>query len=464
MYVIKNVRLFTYIGCFFIFWALFSINGFAQESAARPDVAVLESRFSTNSPIVGDTVTYFLKFDHVPGVQVRPVEYFADNGMTVLERKQLAPQEFQGRIIEQYEYTLQAEAPGEYHISPVTIEYSGPRQNPVATGVEPVQLNILPVVEVQVVTNSPLMLGESLELSLAVTKRKPVTISALPHELEAVLQVSEEPTPIPSQADSGLAGNSEAVLRFTLDESQNITPQQQQDGLTNEHYQFLLAVPPEHAGEYLIPQFEVTYRLSTGEEQSIQVTPASMFVLHPNTPNLTIETDYRYLMTPAIVVGALLFGGLAIFLFLKYRKPRSQAMVVIEPLLSPGEIAHKELDEIQARQLPAKGEFKTYYFLLSETVRKFLGSEFHFPVLERTTEEILHDLQHRDLPDAIKRRVNTFLPATDMVKFAKYIPGFQEADEAMIQARLIVDDSLACHQPQESKKPETSQPMEATSA
>ena len=482
----KNTCLFTYLGYFLIVWILFSVSGFAQEPSTNFDVAILESRFSTISPVVGDTVKYFLKFDHVPGVQVQPMEYFTENGLKVLERKQLAAQEFQGRIIEQYEYTLQAETPGEYHLSPVTIEYQGPRQNPVAAVVEPVQLNILPVVEVQVVTNSPLMLGESLELSLSVTKRKPVTISALPDELEAEFQEERptsapsqkgkaEPTPDPSlrqaqgtdsesveSQDTGQEGKADVSLRFTLDQTQNIAPQQQQDGATVEQYRYLLAAPPERAGEYFIPQFEVTYRGTTGDEQQFETEPASIFVLNPNTQNLEIETDYRYFIPPAIVAGAGLLGGLAVFLFLKYRKLHSRAMIVLEPQLSPGEVAHKELAEIQAMQLPSKGEFKTYYFLLSETVRKFLGAEFHFPVLERTTEEILRDIQRRDIPEPITRQISTFLPEADMVKFAKYLPTYQEADEAMAQARLIVNDSLAYHQTQETQKSElrSSEPVE----
>jgi hypothetical protein len=84
---------------------------------------------------------------------------------------------------------------------------------------------------------------------------------------------------------------------------------------TNEHYQFLLAVPHEHAGEYLIPQFEITYRLSTGEEQANSGHASLHFCLTYRTLRiLPLKTDYRYLMTPAIVVGALLFWRfLAVF-------------------------------------------------------------------------------------------------------------------------------------------------------
>jgi hypothetical protein len=54
----------------------------------------------------------------------------------------LLPRNFKGRIIEQYEYTLQTEAPGEYHISPVTLITAGPRQIRLPQWSNRLQLNI----------------------------------------------------------------------------------------------------------------------------------------------------------------------------------------------------------------------------------------------------------------------------------------------------------------------------------
>ncbi len=134
------------------------------------------------------------------------------------------------------------------------------------------------------------------------------------------------------------------------------------------------------------------------------------------------------------------------FLYLKYRKPRKAVDTFVPPPLPPGDVAHQELAEIQAMKLPSKGEFKEYYTLISETVRKFLGAEYHFHVLERTTEEILTDIQAQNMPDKIKRRVSTFLPEADVVKFAKYTPTLEQSEQAMEVALQIVDDSLEYHQ------------------
>ena len=168
--------------------------------------------------------------------------------------------------------------------------------------------------------------------------------------------------------------------------------------------------------------------------------------MNSNVKNADLPTDYRFLILPALILSTVLLGFIIGLLYLKYRKPRTRQETVVEAILPPGDIAHRELAEIEAMQLPMQGEFKQYYFLVSESVRKFLGAEYHFHVLERTTEEILQEIQRRDMPDGVKREINLLLPEADMVKFAKYVPTVKQAEYAMQQAVRIVDDSVIHHQ------------------
>ena len=428
-------------------------QGETQESPAPlQNVTILESHFSTTTPVVGDAFQYSLKFDYVSELKVEPEEHFAEHGITILERRGLDTQKFQGRTIEQYEYTLKAGQPGQFQFSPVSINYRGPRLNPVAAVADPVQLSVSAILDIQVVNNSPLMLGEPLELSVAVIKRKPVTISAMPQELEAGVP---KPKPFEMLEHNATGEKAEAPpestptpapvpLKFTLDQSQDIVPQQVEGG-TREVYRYLIAAQPEQAGEYMISAFTINYRTASGEEFQQQVEETKIFILNPSSGNLDIATDYHFFIGPALVAAAVLLGGLLVFLFLKYHTPRKAQETYLPPPLPPGEVAHRELADIQAMKLPSKGEFKQYYFLLSESVRKFLGAEYHFHVLERTTEEILQDIRQQDVPEKIKRRISTFLPEADMVKFAKYIPSLEQTDEAMQQAWQIVDESLKYH-------------------
>ena len=444
------------IACIFII-LLLSLPAFAQEetqesTAVPKDVTILESRFSTTTPVVGDAFQYSLKFDYLKALSVEPEEQFDEQGVTIVERRELDPQEFEGRVIEQFEYTLKATKPGQLQFSPVSIHYSGPRMNPLAAIADPVQLSVSAVLDLRVVTNSPAMLGEPLELSVAVMKRKPVNISAMPPELQASVPKAKPFELLEEQARTGSSAEQPETtptpepepLLFTLDQSQEITPQQVEGG-TSETYRYLITKQATQAGEYVIPAFTVSYRMANGEEVEQRVEETKIFVLNPSSGNQDIATDYRFFMGPAIIVAAVILGGLLVFLFLKYRKPRHVKEAYVPPPLPPGELAHRELSEIQAMKLPSKGEFKQYYFLLSESVRKFLGAEYHFHVLERTTDEILRDIGQQDIPEKTKRRISSFLPEADMVKFAKYIPSLEQTDEAMQQAWSIVDESLEYH-------------------
>ncbi len=423
----------------------------SQETSLPPDVSILESRFSTTTPLVGESFRYFFKFDHLKAASVRPETHFAEQGIEILETQQTPQQEFQGRVIEQYEYTLNAAKSGQLQFSPATLTFTGPRANPVAAVADPAQLDIASVVDVQVKTNSPLTIGDPLELSLVVTKRKPVTISAMPNELTATQQLPPVAEATPSQEATAQPNATPTTvpqpvaLMFTLDQSQQIAPQQTEQG-TVETYRYLLAAQPTQAGEYLLPAFTITYRGENGQKTQQEQPETRIFVLNPNVKNADLATDYRFLILPAIILSTLLLGGLIALLYLKYRKPRSRQTAIVEPILPPGDIAHRELADIEAMQLPMQGEFKQYYFLVSESVRKFLGAEYQFHVLERTTEEILQEIQQRDMSDGVKREINLLLPEADMVKFAKYVPTVEQAEYAMQQAVRIVDESLAHHQ------------------
>lgn len=433
---------------FVVFFCIIGLNWLACSGNAQeltPKVSILESSLSTIAPVEGELFRYFLKFDYVEDVTVYPVEHFADQGFTVIETRSMEPQVFEGRVIQQYEYTLTAPA-GEYDFSPISLQYPGPLKNPLAAQTEPLQITVLPVVEVAIESNSPIMLNDPLTVNVVITKRKPVTITALPHGFQADFQlppeaagdeVSGTPTPTPPPPPS---------LKFALGESPQITSQEV-DGQTIDTYTYDTLVAPQQAGVYVIPAFAVEYRTAANETRKA-LTPEEtlIFVLHPNTDNLDVATDYRFLIFPAIVIGAMLLTAIAVFTVLRIRKKRQTALFSTPPPLPPGDLARRELSEIRAMSLPKRGEFKTYYSLISETVRKFLGAEFGFHVLERTTEEVMQDIHQRDVPQYVVEETSRFLREADMVKFAKYIPLLEEADTAMQQALDIVDESVEYHQ------------------
>ncbi len=419
----------------------------AQESAP-PKATILESRVSTTTPVEGETLRYFLKFDYAEDSMVYPVHHFDDYGFTVIETRSLEPQVFTGRVIQQYEYTLTAPGVGEFDFSPVTLQYPGPVNNPVAVEADPIQVTVVPVVDVTIQSNSPIMLHDQLTVQVVITQRQPVTITALPHEFQAEFQIATPPTTVETDALGTPTPPPlpPPALQFKLGDSPDITSEEV-EGRTIDSYTFDTLVEPRQPGVYVIPPFAVGYRTANGEERNT-LTPedTKIFVLHPNTDNLAVKTDYRFLIAPAIVIAALLLVGTGLFMVWRVRKKRREATISVLPPLPPAVVARKELANIRAMDLPTRGEFKAYYSLVSEAVRKFLGAEFGFHVLERTTREVMQDIQQRDVPQTIVDKTARFLREADMVKFAKYIPLLEETDDAMQHALQLVDESVEYHQ------------------
>jgi len=103
--------------------------------------------------------------------------------------------------------------------------------------------------------------------------------------------------------------------------------------------------------------------------------------------------------------------------------------------LPPDFVALTELERIEGMGLPARGEFKQFYTLVTDAVRRYLEARFGVEALDRTTHELLGDLARRGLEvDGLA----ALLDEADLVKFAKYRPDEACAEGAMSLARDVV--------------------------
>jgi hypothetical protein len=141
--------------------------------------------------------------------------------------------------------------------------------------------------------------------------------------------------------------------------------------------------------------------------------------------------DYRWLYITLAVVAAA--GGL-LYWWLRRRRRR---MLVPEPIpvLPPDYIALQELVRVEGLGLLNRGEFKTYYTLVTDAVRRYLEGRFRIEAMDRTTAEVLDDLERARKP---VEGLEALLQEADLVKFAKLVPGITAGQEAMKTARDIV--------------------------
>ncbi|HEU4366235.1 MAG TPA: DUF4381 family protein [Candidatus Krumholzibacteria bacterium] len=135
--------------------------------------------------------------------------------------------------------------------------------------------------------------------------------------------------------------------------------------------------------------------------------------------------------------GVLALAGATAW-WIRRRRARRPVADVPRVLIPPDIEALTELERIEAMGLVARGEFKTFYTLVIDAVRRYLEARFGVEALDRTTHELLRDLARRG--DTIQG-LGALLEEADLVKFAKYKPDVTHAEAAMKRARDVVVSS-----------------------
>lgn len=89
-----------------------------------------------------------------------------------------------------------------------------------------------------------------------------------------------------------------------------------------------------------------------------------------------------------------------------------------------------EFARIAESGLLERGEFKTYYSLLSENLRRFLEESLAIEAMEQTTSELADALREGEIDAALREQIIDYLAAADLVKFARFHPALDAARRA----------------------------------
>lgn len=157
-------------------------------------------------------------------------------------------------------------------------------------------------------------------------------------------------------------------------------------------------------------------------------------------PPVLLPPNYFFLIVVGIVilVTALFF---AFAFFLKKIKRHEQKQEVITRK-SAYEIATEALESLRLKDLPGQGRIKEYYALLSDIVRRYLENRFSLRAPEMTTEEFLCTLgESNTLSGQHKNLLKDFLRNCDLVKFARYEPGFKECEDVFNSAKRLTEET-----------------------
>ena len=125
----------------------------------------------------------------------------------------------------------------------------------------------------------------------------------------------------------------------------------------------------------------------------------------------------------AVVVVALIVA--VVFWLLRRRRKGEEELPPLEPVDHAAEFIR-----IAGMGLVERGDFKIYYSLLSDNLRRYLEQSLGIEAMEQTTGEIAASLERVDLESEIIREAEEYLGFADLVKFARFLPEIERARRA----------------------------------
>lgn len=218
-----------------------------------------------------------------------------------------------------------------------------------------------------------------------------------------------------------------------------------------------VAVQPFKVADVVIPAQHA--RVNTGDEIARFCIPEVRFRVrdvygndpHPRARDITPPAEVRFgaLTMRYVALGAdLVFVVAASTLgAAAWWRRRPKKALPPPPPRHPYLVAREGLEALAHGDLLTRGHTKEYYDVLSDVIRRYLGGVRGFDAIELTTHEILTLLRPNPLPGVPMVEVESLLGECDLVKFAKYVPSHEEADEVLKSAISIVERGRPAVQP-----------------
>jgi hypothetical protein len=184
------------------------------------------------------------------------------------------------------------------------------------------------------------------------------------------------------------------------------------------------------------PDVRVTFQ---GQERRPPLGAASVFVKSvlpadttlrvPKPPRpLIVLPVFNWLLWLALLAAAIL----AALLWWAWRRYRNRPKAPVDPYVR----AQQEFARIEQRHLLEDGRYPDYFAAMVDIVREYLAARVPGVRRSNTTSELLRAMQPRD---GVESELPRLLERGDLVKFARATVTLEEAREAGLALKAIVD-------------------------
>ena len=193
-------------------------------------------------------------------------------------------------------------------------------------------------------------------------------------------------------------------------------------------------------GDFDTPALPVTIRGPDGSMEQIEPAPVHLAVnsVLPGTeeqlkdlrPPADFSTPFwdrpAFLIIAGLVILGLL-GASGCYMYRRSRRPETPRRPLEVDTRSPWEVAMQEFDRIARLDLPANGDLKEHYTLVSGALRTCLGATLlkgdgPTDAADMSTEEIGTAVRQSSRDAGNARAIIEILQEGDLVKFANYAP------------------------------------------
>ena len=211
------------------------------------------------------------------------------------------------------------------------------------------------------------------------------------------------------------------------------------------------AITSFDSGRYAIPQQIVRVNNKIYKTDSIWVDVSTVAVDTLKQPLFPIKAVHHEKLTLKdyatnywYILFALFWIALVWYIFFRKKETKEEKFARLLAKLPPFELAKRQLQKLDEKQLWQNNKTKEYYSELTDILRNYIEKELQIPAMESTTKELLEALQNDEImqklemPKETLNRLEHLLKDADLVKFAKMRP---VADEIM-EHRKEADDIL----------------------
>ena len=244
------------------------------------------------------------------------------------------------------------------------------------------------------------------------------------------------------------------TLRYTIPEDATLTESGGVQGLdalsviqqTTAPHEIRFRILVDQLESFDLGPFGLTYVDHQGKEQQLTADPVAITVLSnlgekpgdatikPIEDIILTRSRWRPYLTWTLGVLALL-GMISFFL---WRRSRRRSLGLKTAMEEPPHIkAEREIDNLIASGLFETGNVKAFYFIFSETIRRYMESIRRFPAAEMTTEEIAKVIK----TDVSDQTILPLLRQADLVKFADAIPAPDRKEQDVLAARSYIQQT-----------------------